>query len=360
MEGQTSFRLRNPMLMLVLAAAFPMVAHAGAAATVDFAVGEVSAITASGTQRSLTKGAELNNGDTVKTGDGARAQIRFADGAMMSLQPLTELRIDDFQYVGKADGDERGFFSLLKGGLRTITGWVGRSHRDNYRVKTAVATIGIRGTEYTAALDATNEELLVHTGEGLVEVCNDNGCVLLAAGESGVVGGRNGQPQRTTNRPPLPPTPIELASVPIFATGGDLLVPTSPMPTSGSATYATILAASPVMEASGYGLPAGVLTSASLTANFGSLTVASNLAGTIGGYNFSVNATGSISGNSLSASLPYMGGGGGSFCGGMPYGCYGSVSGSFYGASASQVGVSYLVNSTIISKQITGSALLGK
>ena len=36
-------------------------------------------------------------------------------------------------------------------GLRTITGLVGRSNRDNYKVTTAVATIGIRGTEYTGA-----------------------------------------------------------------------------------------------------------------------------------------------------------------------------------------------------------------
>ena len=357
MEGQTSFRLRNPMLMLALAAAFPMAAHAGAAATVDFAVGEVSAITASGTQRPLTKGAELNNGDTVKTGDGARAQIRFADGAMMSLQPLTELRIDDFQYVGKADGDERGFFSLLKGGLRTITGWVGRSHRDNYRVKTAVATIGIRGTEYTAALDATNEELLVHTGEGLVEVCNDNGCVLLAAGESGVVGGKNGQPQRTTNRPPLPPTPIELASVPIFATGGDLLVPTSPMPTSGSATYATIFSATPVTETDGLGFwtTPGHLSSASITANFGALTVSSNLSGTIGGDTFNVSGSGSISSNTLSGSVSgYSGSACMSGCG-----CSGSVSGTFYGTSADHVGISYSVTGWV-GKTFGGSAILAQ
>ena len=353
MEGQTYFRLRNPMLMLALAAAFPMVAYAGGAATVDFAVGEVSAIAPSGAQRPLTKGAELSNGDTVKTGDGARAQIRFADGAMMSLQPLTELRIDDFQYVGKVDGTERGFFSLLKGGLRTITGWVGRSHRDNYRVKTAVATIGIRGTEYSAALDAANEELLVHTGEGLVEVCNDNGCVLLAAGESGVVGGKNGQPQRTTNRPPLPPPPIELASVPVFATGGDLLVPTSPMPTSGSATYATIFSATPVTEVNGL-LSPGALTSASLTANFGTMAATASLSGFAGPMNFSISAS---SGSALSGSnlvFPTASGTG-SLC---SSGCSGSVSGAFYGSSAEHVGLSYSVSGA--GKTLEGAVILAK
>lgn len=80
---------------------------------------------------------------------------------MVSLQPQSEFRIDDYQYAGQTDGQEKGFFSLLKGGLRTITGWVGRTHRENYKVTTNVATIGIRGTEYSAVLDALGNVLNV-------------------------------------------------------------------------------------------------------------------------------------------------------------------------------------------------------
>jgi hypothetical protein len=42
-------------------------------------------------------------------------QLRFTDGAYVSLQPQTLFRVDDYRYDGKADGNERGFFSLLKG-----------------------------------------------------------------------------------------------------------------------------------------------------------------------------------------------------------------------------------------------------
>ncbi|MBV5276984.1 FecR domain-containing protein, partial [bacterium] len=96
-----------------------------------------------------------------------------------------DFRVDDYQYSGKTDGQEKGFFSLLKGGLRTITGLVGRSNRDNYKVTTSVATIGIRGTEYTGAFNSATGELVVNTGEGLVEVCNGAGCMMLAPGQSG-------------------------------------------------------------------------------------------------------------------------------------------------------------------------------
>ncbi|MBK8895421.1 MAG: FecR domain-containing protein [Propionivibrio sp.] len=204
MSAQHIFRLRNPALLLALAAAFPAVSSADGTANVDFSIGSVMAVNAAGIARPLSKGGGIGNGDTVRTGEGGRAQIRFTDGALVSLQPQTEFRIDDYQYSGNPDGQEKGFFSLLKGGLRTVTGWIGRSKRENYKVTTSVATIGIRGTEYTAGLSPSGDSLAVATGEGLVEVCNGAGCILLASGESGVAQ-KDSPPRRDNSRPQLPP-----------------------------------------------------------------------------------------------------------------------------------------------------------
>src|SRR3546814_7082028 len=41
-----------------------------------------------------------------------------------------------------------GFFRLLKGGFRAVSGLIGRVDHEEYRVSTPVATIGIRGTDY--------------------------------------------------------------------------------------------------------------------------------------------------------------------------------------------------------------------
>lgn len=207
MSAQQVFRLRNPALLVAMAAAFPVVSYAASAANVNFSTGSVVGINAAGVQRPLTRGADIGNGDTIRTGEGGRAQIRFSDGAMVSLQPQTEFRIDDYQYSGKADGKEKGFFSLLKGGLRTITGWIGRASHESYKVSTSVATIGIRGTEYTAGLSPSGETLAVATGEGLVEVCNSAGCILLASGEAGVAQ-KDGPPRREASRPRLPPAAL--------------------------------------------------------------------------------------------------------------------------------------------------------
>jgi hypothetical protein len=197
---------------------FSMGAWAAGAAKVDFAVGPVDAVTANGLSRTLVKGDPVVSGETVRTGSGARAQLRFNDGGMVSLQPNTDFRLDDYNFSGKDDAQDRGFFSLLRGGLRTITGMVGRVNKDNYKITTSVATIGIRGTEYTLSY-IDSETIAVATGEGVVQVCNGGGCVLLSSGDSVVVRGADGAAQRVTFRPRLDPAqPGEKLLVATFST----------------------------------------------------------------------------------------------------------------------------------------------
>lgn len=194
--------LKRPILLLAFC---PVFAQAAGSAQIDFSHGNVTAVAASGEQRALVKGARVVSGETIRTGVEGRAQLRFDDGAMVSLQPQSEFRLDTYQFSGKQDGGERGFFSLLKGGLRTITGLIGRANKDAYKVTTSVATIGIRGTEYTLSyLDS--ETISVATGEGEIEICNRAGCVVLASGESAVISGLDGSVQRTAVRPRLDPT----------------------------------------------------------------------------------------------------------------------------------------------------------
>lgn len=236
------FRLKNHALLMALASAYPVISYSAGAAQIDFAAGSVTAVNSTGAQRPLTKGAEVGNGDTIRTGDGGRAQVRFSDGAIVSLQPATEFRIDNYQYASKSDGQEKGFFSLLKGGMRTITGLIGRSNRDNYKVTTGVATIGIRGTEYTAGLNPSNGQLVVNTGEGLVEVCNGAGCILLASGDSGIVAGSSTAPKRTDSRPQLPPAQPTVSLLPVYSTSDDRqangqISPVSAPLASGSGNY---------------------------------------------------------------------------------------------------------------------------
>src|SRR5512135_3237974 len=185
MIPQKRFKLRSQALFLAtVSAAFPVTAYC-AAGRVDFVIGNVEAIGTTGTRHPLTKGAEINAGEAISTAAGARAQVRFVDGGYVSLQPNTLFRVDEFNYQNKTDGGEKGFFSLLKGGLRAITGAIGHVNKQTYQVKTPAATVGIRGTGYTMAL--RDDGLFVNVGEGAISLMNNAGLLVVTAGNAAFV-----------------------------------------------------------------------------------------------------------------------------------------------------------------------------
>jgi len=191
--------------LLASIAAFPVMAQSAPAARIDFAIGDVAAVNKAGLSRPLAKGAQVEQGETINTNNG-RAQLRFTDGAYVSLQPQSKFRIDQYRFEGKQDGSERTFLSLLKGGLRTITGVVGRTNKKNYQVSTTVATIGIRGTEYTIQYGGSISGTV---GEGEIVVCNSAGCQTVNTGGTFYVADQDTRPQVTDQATDVPPVPLE-------------------------------------------------------------------------------------------------------------------------------------------------------
>lgn len=96
----------------------------------------------------LTKGATLQTGDTITTGVNSNLQMRMTDGAVIALRAGSEFKIDEYQFNGKSDGTEKASLSLVQGGVRAVTGVIGRENKDNLKVNTVAATIGVRGTGF--------------------------------------------------------------------------------------------------------------------------------------------------------------------------------------------------------------------
>lgn len=198
------------MLLAMALAAYPAAGYCAAAGHADFVIGEVTAVAPDGAKRPLAKGAVINSGDAINTAAGARVQIRFSDGGFVSLLPNTQFRVDEYLYDNKTDGKEKGFFSLLKGGMRAVTGLIGKINRNTYQVATAAATIGIRGTGYNATL---NDGLLVNVGEGAISLTNNAGTLVVMSGSSAFVADFNTPPVLTAQAPFTPPAG-SLAPVP--------------------------------------------------------------------------------------------------------------------------------------------------
>jgi hypothetical protein len=91
-------------------------------------------------------GSKVYAGDKLQTRTGGEMMVKMKDGGTLALRPNTEMRVEKY----KADGedDDESVFRLVRGGMRSITGFIARFNPDKYKIRTATATIGVRGTDH--------------------------------------------------------------------------------------------------------------------------------------------------------------------------------------------------------------------
>lgn len=152
---------------VVAAFAQPLNAQAEAASDV---VGEVTTIIGvadvkrrSGEGESVRRGSTIRAGDRVETGAGAHVHIRFIDGGMVSVRPLSRLRIEEYSnHLANSRGAIK--FQLEQGVVRSVTGDWGEAARDRFRLNTPVAAIGIKGTDFIVRADLVTTQAAVVSG----------------------------------------------------------------------------------------------------------------------------------------------------------------------------------------------------
>ncbi len=169
--------LVRSILVLMSLSLIHNVSAQDAAGRIVFAQGGATATNTAGVQRNLARGNEIFSGDRLIT-DNGRLQLSMVDGAFISVQPNSEYQIETYNYSGSPDGTEQASYRLVKGGVRAVTGLIGRQNPEAYKVNTAVATIGIRGTGHNTRIcagdcDSRPDGLYHHTWEGITFVVND-------------------------------------------------------------------------------------------------------------------------------------------------------------------------------------------
>jgi len=238
------------LLLLATAGAGQALANVG---RLEFVTGDVTAVSAAGQHRALARGEELSQGDTIHTNAG-RAQIRFADGAYVSLQPGTEFGIKEYNFDGKADGTERGFFALLKGAMRAVTGLIGHVDHSKYRIRTPTATVGIRGTG--GLIQVLNDgSTLIRGSSGIWVLSSPAGSVEVPAGTSAIAPANPGIPPHETSQGPSLPPPPPVGGLNNDFRQGDQVKPDG---TPASLSIATVTAPPPAPLQSGSGYAAAV------------------------------------------------------------------------------------------------------
>lgn len=167
-------------------------------ATVTHLSGILTAVRSDGTTKLLSVNSDIREGDKLKTQQETYARIKFRDGAEIVLRPNSELKIDSYSYSESQPAKDNFAVSLIKGGLRAVTGLLGRRSKEKTSFNTSTATIGIRGTHFGALLCADDcssiptvsgklpeNGLHVDVAAGGISLTNSAGTQNLEAGQFG-------------------------------------------------------------------------------------------------------------------------------------------------------------------------------
>jgi len=139
--------------------------------------------------KKLNSGDKIYFGDSIIVKDKSNSQILLLDETVMSVGSNSEIKIDEFIYDPKTK-DGKILSQIKSGSMKVLTGGVSEKNPANLEIKVPAGTIGTRGTEFQATVDATNSQskiLLIGPGPGnslglrpgAVEVQNNLGKVLL-------------------------------------------------------------------------------------------------------------------------------------------------------------------------------------
>jgi hypothetical protein len=121
--------------------------QAAPAGKVVFAKGAASVQSTAGGLRFVGAGDPLETGDVLSTGAKSFAVLELADQSRVVLRPDTRFAVTAFDTT---PGKENALFDLFQGGLRAVTGFLNKKRPGSVSVRSATATIGIRGTDFAA------------------------------------------------------------------------------------------------------------------------------------------------------------------------------------------------------------------
>lgn len=169
MHSGVSTGLKRWAVLVCMTVASAYALAADPAGAVSFVIGEANVVGDDGKPHAIARGENINAGQVLETGANGHIHLRMVDGAFVSIRPQSRLRIEDYHYDATNPDNNRIKFVLEKGVARSITGRAGEASKQNYRLNTPLAAIGIRGTDF-----------VVQAGIDITRVTVQSGAVVMA------------------------------------------------------------------------------------------------------------------------------------------------------------------------------------
>src|SRR5210317_728854 len=136
----------------------PQVAHSKDIGSVDRATGWRE-IKRGEEKIQPNKGSEVIADDDIRTGEG-RMEVKFVDDSKLRMTEHTRIVIDNVVFDDDPSKSDLAM-TFAQGTARFVTGKLGSIDKENIRLRTPTASIGIRGTDFTVTVDEFGRTLVV-------------------------------------------------------------------------------------------------------------------------------------------------------------------------------------------------------
>ena len=153
--------------------------------------GQTLAVGKNNVKRKLSVGNPVFVGDKLITGEDGFMRLKMVDQAQLDIRCFSIMVIEEYTLK---PASRTSILNLLQGSLRKVTGEIGRLGEDIYELKTPVASVGVRGTEYAlrvfqsrgcdGSVDTGEDAMYLEVIKGLVDVENKAAKTAVAKGDT--------------------------------------------------------------------------------------------------------------------------------------------------------------------------------
>jgi len=115
--------------------------------------------------RVLAVGAGLAQDETIRTDQSGAARLKFVDETLLVMGPSSQIKLDKFVF----DSNLKARNFVIEATIGAFRFATGKSNHNAYQIRTPIAVIGVRGTQFAFGIEG-NEVTIVVT-QGSVRSC---------------------------------------------------------------------------------------------------------------------------------------------------------------------------------------------
>ncbi len=206
--------MRNLFLINTLLFFISLGSYAAEVGKVTHLSGVLTVNRINGDNKILSINSPIMDGDNLRTEEDTYARLKFNDNAEIVLRPETNFKVNQHTFNTEKPENNKSDMELIKGGMRAVTGLIGKNNPDAVKVGTPTATIGIRGTHFgllfcqdncgnvpTPSGQSPVNGLHADVADGGISITNQSGSTILTVGQYGYV--------RDTGTPPVQVPPSQ-------------------------------------------------------------------------------------------------------------------------------------------------------